>query len=217
VPQDRPLEYNPGKGFLEPLTGLSLVPEKGRLYLMATADEPLLTAEEYARQPDRGEPTELVRGKVITMNVPAPRHGQIYSKIDRLVGNYADEHNLGHTVVNDAGVVTERDPDTVRGADVCFYSFSRVPRGPFPSGYLQVVPELVFEVRSPTDRWSKLLGKVAEYLEAGVTVVCVLDQVSEAVQVFRMDELPRTLHDEDELSLPDILGDFRMPVQRFFE
>jgi Uma2 family endonuclease len=134
-----------------------------------------------------------------------------------LVGNYADEHDLGHVVVNDSGVITEHDPDTVRGADVAFYSYSRVPRGKFPAGYPTVVPELVFEVRSPTDRWSKILAKVLEYLQAGVSVMCVLDQISESVQIHREEELPRTLHNSDELYLPDILGDFRVPVQPFFE
>jgi Uma2 family endonuclease len=177
----------------------------------------LLTAAEYARLPDRGVPTELVRGRVVEMNVPAPRHGEICSKVDRLVGNYADEHGLGRVVVNDAGVVTKHDPDTVRGADVAFYSYARVPRGPLPEGYLGVVPELVFEVRSPTDRWPQLLAKASEHLEAGVAVVCLLDQVSETVQVYRTDELPRTLRGDDELHLPDVLGDFRVSVRRFFE
>jgi Uma2 family endonuclease len=151
------------------------------------------------------------------MNNPAPRHGQICSKVNCIVGNYADEHDLGHVVVNDSGVVTEHDLDTVRGADVAFYSFSRVPRGKFSLGYPTVVPELVFEVRSPTDRWAKLLAKVIEYLEAGVSVVCTLDQVSEAVLIYRSEELPRTLHNSDELYLPEILGELRVSVQRFFE
>jgi Uma2 family endonuclease len=183
---------------------------------MSTVVEPLVTAQEYARLPDRGVPTELVRGKVVVMNVPAPRHGQICVRIAHLVAHHADAHDLGHVVGNDAGILTVRDPDTVRGADVAFYSFGRVPRGPMPAGYLKVVPELVFEVRSPTDRWSRMLAKVSEYLEAGVEVVCVLDEVSETLQVYRPNELPRTLHGEDELHLPDVLGDFRVAVQRFF-
>ncbi|HKI30449.1 MAG TPA: Uma2 family endonuclease [Gemmataceae bacterium] len=184
--------------------------------ITATAHR-LLTAAEYAQIPDRGIPTELVRGRVIEMNVPAPRHGEICSKVDRLVGNYADDHGLGRVVINDSGVITEHNPDTVRGADVAFYSFARVPQGPLPAGYLDVVPELVFEVRSPTDRWPRLLAKAGEYLEAGVSVVCLLDQMSERVLVCRADELPWTLHGDDELHLPDILGDFRVPVRRFFE
>jgi Uma2 family endonuclease len=179
--------------------------------------ERLLTAAEYLQLPDRGVPTELIRGRVVEMNMPAPRHGQICSKVDRLVGNYADEHHLGHVVINDSGVVTEHDPDTVRGADVAFYSYARVPPGPLPQGYLNVVPELVFEVRSPTDRWRKVLAKALEYLEAGVSVVCILDQVSETVHIYRDEELPRTLHNSDELYLLDVLGEFRVSVQRFFE
>ena len=65
--------------------------------------------------------------------------------------------------------------DSVRGGDVVFYSYTRLPRGPIPEGYLEVVPELVFEVRSPSDRWAKITAKVGEYLDAGVLVACVLD------------------------------------------
>jgi Uma2 family endonuclease len=184
---------------------------------MATVAEQLLSAEEYARLRDPGVPTELVRGRIVRMNVPAPRHGQICFKIAQLLGNYADEHDLGHVVINDSGVITERAPDTVRGADVAFYSYARVPRGPLPSGYLAAVPELVFEVRSPTDRWARVLAKVSEYLDAGVGVVCVLDQVSETVHIYSADDEPRTLHGDDELRLPAVLGDFRVPVRRFFE
>ena len=33
---------------------------------------------------------------------------------------------------NESVVVTERNPDTVRGADISFYSFNRLPKGPLP-------------------------------------------------------------------------------------
>jgi hypothetical protein len=45
----------------------------------------------------------------------------------------------------------------------------------------------------------------------------VLDQVSERTFVYRDDEPPQTLQPDDELHLPDVLGDFRAPVRRFFE
>jgi len=51
----------------------------------------------------------------------------------------------------------EHDPDKVRGADVSYYSFGGLPPGPLPEGYLDVVPELVFEVRSSTDRWARVV------------------------------------------------------------
>lgn len=183
---------------------------------MATV-ETLLTAEEYGRLPDNGQATELVRGWIVEMNMPYPRHGQICGKIDRIVGNYVDEHQLGHVITNDSGVVTEHDPDTVRGADVAFYSYTRVPPGPFPQGYLAVVPELLFGVLSPSDRWELVRAKVAEYRNAGVTVVCVLDPATEAVHVFRADQPEQVLRGDDLLELPEVLGDFRVAVRRFFE
>ncbi|HEX5273478.1 MAG TPA: Uma2 family endonuclease [Gemmataceae bacterium] len=179
--------------------------------------QPLLTAEEFEKLPDDGIPRELVRGKVVEMNVPAPRHGEICINIALLIGPAVRQRAMGRLVSNDSGVITERGPDTVRGPDIAYFSYKRVPQGPLPPGYLDVAPELVFEVRSPTDRWPRLIAKAAEYLEAGVSVVCLLDQVSETVQVYRADELPRTLHGDDELHLPDVLGDLRVTVRQFFE
>lgn len=184
---------------------------------MATAViETLLTAEEFRRLPDDRRPKELKRGRVIPMNLPAPRHGEICVQTIYLVRRFLDDHRLGRLVSNDSGVVTEHDPDTVRGPDVAFYSFELIPPGPLPQGYLPVVPELVFEVRSPTDRWSEILEKVAEYLRAGVTVVCVLDQMTEQCHVYRNVAPVQILAVEQELTIPDILPDFRVMVQRFF-
>jgi len=183
---------------------------------MATV-EALLTAEEYRRLPDNGQPTELVRGRIVPMNMPAPRHGYCCGKAMRLLGNFVDERDLGRVVSNDAAVVTERHPDTVRGADIAFYSYARLPKGPFPEGYLQVVPELIIEVRSPGDRWSEILAKVSEYLRAGVLVVGVLDPQSRTMTVYRADEAPRVLTATDEFTLPALLGDFRVTVESLLD
>jgi Uma2 family endonuclease len=184
---------------------------------MATVTEPLLTAEEYARLPDRGVPTELVRGKIIEMPPPYPYHGLVCLKVGRLVADFVEGHDLGYVVSNDAGVITERGPDTVRGADISFYSYERVPKGQFPRGrYLSVAPELVFEIRSPSDRLPAVLNKIAEYLLAGVLVVCVVDTENQSVQIYQGNELPRTLEGDDELTFPDLLGDFRIAVKQLF-
>jgi Uma2 family endonuclease len=183
---------------------------------MATATR-LLTAREYALLPDDGQPTELVRGEVVEMPSPFPRHGQICSQITYLLKRAQETAPAGHVVSNDAGVITERDPDTVRGPDVAFYSFSRVPPGPFPRDqYLAAVPELVFEVRSPTDRWRDLLGKVHEYLQIGVSTVCVLDDETGEAQVFD-DKGITVLSGDDEITFPQILPGFRARIRQFFE
>jgi Uma2 family endonuclease len=183
----------------------------------ATTAKRLLTAEEYGHLPDDGRKTELIRGEVVEVNMPYPRHGQICFKIARILGNFVEEHHLGHVVTNDSGVITERNPDSVRGADVAYYSFARVPPGPMPRGqYLTVVPELVFEVRSQTDRWRAVVTTVDEYLTAGVDVVCVADDPTEQVRMFD-DNGIHPLNRDDVLEFPQILPGFSVPVRRLFE
>jgi len=183
---------------------------------MATTLE-LLTAEEYAKLPAECRPTELVRGKVVTMNVPAQMHGYICSRVAWVLNSHIVPRELGRVMTNDSVVITERNPDTVRGADVSFYSFERLPKGSFANRYLPIVPELVVEVLSPDDRWSRVHAKIAEYLNAGVSVVCVVDPKTESAHLYYPDQPARALAKSEDLTFPEILGDFRVPVSKLFE
>jgi Uma2 family endonuclease len=185
---------------------------------MATAEMiELLTAEQFGQRPDSGYPEELVRGKVVAMLVPDRRHGYVCGRSVLIFGSFVDARNLGRVICNDSGVITERDPDTVRGADVAYYSFARLAKGKLPTGYGPEVPELVVEVCSENDRWLEILDKVSEYLTAGVLVVIVLDPEPQITRVFTPDAPPRTLRTDEELVLSGILDDFRVRVGRFFE
>jgi Uma2 family endonuclease len=177
----------------------------------------LLTAEEYGELPELGRPTELVRGRIIEMNIPYPRHGQVCALIAHLLQQYLDVHDIGHVITNDGGVIVERGPDTVRGPDVTYISYQKVPKGPLPRKYFEMAPELVFEVRSPSDRWGKVLQKVGEYLTAGTEIVCVVDPDSETVQLHFADRPPLNLSGHDELSFPTILPGFKVSLRRLFE
>ena len=182
----------------------------------ATPAQKLLTAEEYGRLPDDGRMTELFRGVVVEENVPRARHGEICARIAYLLQRYLEDHPIGRVITNDSGVITERGNDTVRGADVTYCSFARIPPGPLAWDYLSVAPEFIFEVRSPTDRWRAVLDKVNEYLKAGVDAVCVVDDPTEQVWVFDDDGI-HPLNREDALEFPKLLPGFSVPVRRLFE
>lgn len=186
---------------------------------MATAElaERQITANEFLLMPDDGIPRELVRGRMVEMNVPAPRHGYFCALLAFFLSEFVRPRDLGRVMSNDAGVVTERDPDTVRGPDVSYYSYARLPKGPIPPGYLDVVPDAAFEVRSPTDRWSQTLERVQELLSAGVAVVCVLDPRTESVSVYDNENPPRVLFKGDTLTLPTVLPGFELPIAKLFE
>jgi Uma2 family endonuclease len=176
-----------------------------------------MSAREFSRMPDDGQPKELVRGRIMVMNLPTPRHGRRCFRVARLFSDHAESNKLGRIFTNDSGILTEQDPDTVRGADVAYYSFERLPQGTIPEGYLDVKPELVIEVRSQSDRMNKLLAKVAEYLAAGVSVVIIVDFARRTINVFTGDEAMQTLNESDVLEVPTIFPGWRLPVSKFFE
>jgi Uma2 family endonuclease len=182
---------------------------------MAIASD-LLTADDFRQLPEDGQLYELVRGNAIMMVRPGYRHGKVCNQAGRILGNYVEEHRLGTVLNNDSGVITERNPDTVRGPDIAYYSFARMPAESVPVGYPSAPPEIVVEVLSPHDRWSEVLSKAGEYLQAGVSVVCILDPEARTATVCRADGPPRVLAADQDLALPELHAEFRVPVARFF-
>jgi len=183
---------------------------------MATAIS-LINAEQFAAMPETLDPLELVGGRLIKLHRSMPRHGEICSNVCYALSLHLNQHPFGRVVICNSSILLARDPDTVRGADIAYYSYERVPKGPLPAGFLPVSPEVVFEVLSPNDRWSEVHAKVADYVSAGVLVVCVLDDESRALHAFYADRPASVLSAEGELMLPHVLNDFRVPVACLFE
>ena len=161
----------------------------------------LLTAEEYLNLPDDGRRTELVRGKVVEVSQPGLEHGGIGAWVSYLMQTYLLNKGIGRPFV-ESGVLTERDPDTLRGPDIFFYSYDRLPAEQRPRGYAETVPEVVFETRSPNDRQATVLRKVMEYLEAGVLCVVVVNPARRTAVLYHPDDEPTFLREQDRLALP---------------
>ena len=177
-------------------------------------DDRLLTAEEYAALPD-DRPTELVKGKVVEMPQPGFLHGKVQARIARLMANFVEDRDLGH-VLTESGVVTKRNPDTVRGPDISFYSYERIPKENVPSVYAEIAPEIVFEVRSPDDRRGEVLQKAGEYLGAGALTVVVVDPQRRSAVLHGADDSIAILNANDALRLPPPLADWTPRVADFF-
>ena len=176
----------------------------------------LLTADEFARR-HGGDCVELIDGVVQELPVPHQRHGFVNFRAAFLIGEFVVAKDLGRITTNDSFVQTRSAPDRVRGADVCFFSWERLPRGKMPDGLLPVSPDLIIEVRSPSQGWDSMLAKVAEYLAVSVRAVVVLDMNVHSAAVYRKDELQQVFDNGDNLTLPDILPGFSVPVRKFFD
>ncbi|MEX0718773.1 MAG: Uma2 family endonuclease [Planctomycetaceae bacterium] len=181
---------------------------------MATATT-LLTAEEFAQLPDT-VPYELVRGELVEMNRPTIRHGLVSRNVVFALAQWARQESAGFVLPNHTGVVTERDPDSVRGPDCFFIRSDRAPADFAAAKWLEIPPDLAVEVLSPGDRWKVVVAKVGEHLACGVVEVWVLDPEDRELSVFRADERPVTLAEDDRVANESLLPGFECCVSEFF-
>ncbi len=186
---------------------------------MATeTQKKLITAEEF-QEMDLGEGLhELVRGEIIEVPPAGAEHGVVCVNVSFILATYARQTGHGTVMSNDSGVVTERGPDSVRGPDLCYYSQARMPRSEIPKGWPTIMPDVVVEVVSINNRPAEMLGKVGEYLAAGIFLVLIVSPDRRSVAIYRPDEpISTILGEEDHIEgLPELPG-FRCAVADFFD
>jgi Uma2 family endonuclease len=176
----------------------------------------LLTADEFWLLPARGECRELRRGIAVVMNPSGFRHSEVCGNLFHHLGHFVRERQLGRLLPAGNGILVERHPDTVRAADLAYYSFERVPKGQSPTGPAANAPEIVFEIASPTNTRTEIALKTGEFLRAGVKVVCVVDPQFGTVNLHYADRPSTLLKGDDSLTF-DELRDFQLPVRLLFE
>ena len=183
---------------------------------MSTAPAPtrLITGEELLAMGDIG-PCELIDGEIVPMSPTGGVHGRLEMRLGRWLDVFVDEHDLGWVLGGEVGIYIRRNPDRVRGADVAFWSHERLPEGP-PPGFLDVVPELVVEVISPTDRWRDIREKIDEYFAMGVDRVWIVEPPTHSVLVYESPTTQRQLGEGDILEGEGVLKGFSLPVARLF-
>jgi Uma2 family endonuclease len=182
---------------------------------MATVAQRLITAEEFLQMPEPpdGSRQELIRGEIITMPPPGGLHGVCCAKTSSRLQQFAEANRRGIVTAN-AGIITEHDPDSVRGPDVAFWSSERLPE--VPAGYIEAPPDLAVEVLSPWTKMARLRLKIQEYFSRGVRMVWVLDPEDHTVTVYRTSDEGRLLHESATLSVEDILPGFSCHVAELF-
>jgi Uma2 family endonuclease len=172
------------------------------------------------------QPFELINGerKLLMTNVVI--HGKIIGILIFALKIYIIEQQMGEVLSETTFIL----PDThnrnwVKGSrspDVMFYCGNRAAEyeavtpdwriRPYP-----IVPDLVVEVVSPTDRYSDINAKVQTYLRDGVRLIWVIDPQSRIVTIHAPDlENPLVLHGDATLTGGEVLPGFQITLATLF-
>lgn len=181
-------------------------------------EKQLITTDEFERianLPENADKTlELINGEIIEKMPSNPRSSAIAILIARKVGDFVDDHDLGH-VTGEAGRYIISETNTF-APDVAFISKERQPVLPYEEGYNPIPPDLAIEVISPSDSYSEVATKVAAYLRNGTRLVWVFDPENETATVHSPNRV-RVLKIDDALDSGDVLPGFKLALKDIFK
>jgi Uma2 family endonuclease len=172
----------------------------------------LMTAEELLHVDIPDKWTELVGGHLVVREPPAPPHGRVSARLAYVVGTHVYPNRAGELFGQDTGFRIASNPDTVRAPDLAFLSTERAAAMVDRHGYWAIVPDLVAEVVSPSDRPGEVLSRAGMWLAAGVRLVWVVDPVRRTAHVHRPDGSVTVLGAGDTLDGEAVLPGFTCPL-----
>ncbi|MGF1535526.1 MAG: Uma2 family endonuclease [Elainellaceae cyanobacterium] len=157
-----------------------------------------------AQNPDH--PMELVDGRIVVMSPSGYESDEVAFRFGGKLWNWVEPRRLGRIAGSSAGF----NLSNTRAPDVSFIRADRLPRS--PRGYATIPPDLMVEVKSPTDDVEELRSRINEFLAQGTVVGILVNPEARTVAVRRPAEAAVVLRDGDTLRLPDVLPGWALPV-----
>ena len=166
---------------------------------------------------------ELREGKLIIMSPSDGVSGAVGVLFSSLLAIWVYGHNLGAVLDSSTGF---RLPNgDLLSPDVSFVSRTRLKQ--VTRSYLSVVPELIVEIKSSSDRIRGLEEKISLFLGQGVQVGILIDPDQRVVSIYRnagMTTADReeamlqktTLRDDDILALPDLFPGWEIAITKLW-
>jgi Uma2 family endonuclease len=161
-----------------------------------------------------GRICELVDG-VLVEKTMGYLESMVASTINRLVGNFVHEHDLG-IVLGEAGTLKIL-PDQVRIPDVSFLSWDRFPNRQLPPEPIPAVaPDLAVEVLSEGNTEAEIERKLRDYFAAGVRLVWYIDPKTRSARVYTAPDHCTLVDENGVLPGGEVLPGFELPMKELF-
>ena len=153
---------------------------------------------------------ELVGGKIIIMSPSGLESDEVAAMIINLLLNWVRPRKLGRVTASSAGFRLPNADGDIRAPDAAFIQGDRLPQT--TENYAEIVPDLIFEVKSKTDSVTKLQEKIQQFLTYGTQVAVLVDPRSRTMEVYRPNTEKVVLGDGDLLQVPELLPGWKLPI-----
>ncbi|MBW3586521.1 MAG: Uma2 family endonuclease [Cyanobacteria bacterium 0813] len=155
---------------------------------------------------------ELEYGRLSIVGPSDIVSSEISSILIRLLGNWVYPRRLGRVFDSAGGFIM---PDTnVKAPDVSFVRAARLRQSPRYFG--ELVPDLVVEIKSQSDRIKPIETKVLKFIELGAIVGILIDPDEETVTIYRSTGEPTVLGNGDILTVAELFPGWELPVSELW-
>jgi Uma2 family endonuclease len=151
---------------------------------------------------------ELVNGQVMVMSPSGYESDEVAVRFTVQLWNWVDPRKLGRVTGSSAGF--DLPELGIRAPDASFVSAERLRRA--PRSFARLVPDMMVEVKSPTDSIEALEAKIARFLELGAKVGILINPEAETVRLYRLNQPVESLTSTDLLTVPELLPDWEVRV-----
>ena len=146
-----------------------------------------LTFEEWLQLPETRERYEIVDGVMYMPPGPDPDHQWIQQEVYSIGREFAKRSGLGVFMLAPLDLVIQREPLRVRQPDVMFLNSARTGirrrndlRGRAP---LEVSPDIVIEVLSPSNTRREMESRLEDYKQIGVYQCWLFSPEAETAEI----------------------------------
>lgn len=172
------------------------------------------TIEDLVSLNNQGGMFELVDSTLVEKAM-GWRESLIASLLCELLRQYLRLHDLG--LVSGPDGFMRILKTQVRGPDVAFVSWDRLPEGKVPDSPVpEIVPDLAVEILGEGNTYAEMSRKRREYFHAGVRQVWMVDPIERTVAVYTDIMRYELLDEEATLRGGDVLPGLEISISQVF-
>ena len=178
-----------------------------------------LTEEQFAEFCGLNRDLRIERTATGELEIMAPAFSRTSNrniKITTQLEVWSDRDGAGIAFDSSAGFTLPNG--AVRGPDASWISKSRLTAltSEQRSGFYNICPDFVLELRSDTDRLSVLQAKMQEYMDNGARLGLLIDPLDRRVYIYRPDREIETLDNPESVSADPVLPAFTLDLKEIW-
>jgi len=155
---------------------------------------------------------ELTNGRISIVGPSDIVSSEVGILFSRLLANWVYPRRLGRVFDSAGGFIL---PDSnLTAPDVSFVRAARLRQSPRYFG--ELVPDLVVEIKSQSDRIKPLVTKILNFVTLGAVIGILIDPDEETVTVYRHQGEPIILNNGDILTLPELFPGWELAISELW-